>query len=315
MGFMSTSVNIVAISSSAAASFASEEQLRSVLGSVEGLLLGAGSWLDLEASAVAGEALGPAYSVFVVSAVWEGSDGLAGVRAAVATLDGPGVLGFDLNVAPAHLANDEKKLLIMDVDSTLIRQEVIDDLAAAAGRGAEVAEVTERAMRGELDFEASLRERVLALAGLDESVIGQVADRVLFSPGASELVRVFLAAGHAVCVVSGGFVQVLDPLADRLKLSKARANVLEILGGKLSGQVTGEVVTAEVKRESLKQWAREFGIKPSQTIAVGDGANDVLMIREAELGVAFNAKPALVEVADIQVNVLRLDAVRFFAGL
>ena len=308
-------MNIVAISSSAAASFASEEQLRSVLGSVEGLLLGAGSWLDLEASAVAGEALGPAYSVFVVSAVWEGADGLAGVRAAVATLDGPGVLGFDLNVAPAHLANDEKKLLIMDVDSTLIRQEVIDELAAAAGRGAEVAEVTERAMRGELDFEASLRERVMALAGLDESVIGQVADRVLFSPGARELVRVFLAAGHAVCVVSGGFVQVLDPLADRLKLSKARANVLEILGGKLSGQVTGEVVTAEVKRESLKQWAREFGIKPSQTIAVGDGANDVLMILEAELGVAFNAKPALVEVADAQVNVLRLDAVRFFAGL
>lgn len=134
-------------------------------------------------------------------------------------------------------------------------------------------------------------------------------------PGATKLVEVFLAAGHEVCVVSGGFVQVLSPLAGYLNLSKARANVLDIIEGKLTGKVSGEVITGEVKKESLKEWAKEFDIKSSQTIAVGDGANDVLMILEAELGVAFNAKTALLEVTDAQINTLRLDAVRHFAGL
>lgn len=307
-------MNIVAISRDDAPALASEEQLVAALQAVEGLVLESGLLMEVPASRVEREAEGPAYSVYLAFATWE-RGGVEDARGAVGLLDGPGALGFDLNVVPAELANDEKKLLIMDVDSTLIRQEVIDELAAAAGRGAEVAEVTERAMRGELDFEASLRERVAALAGLDESVIGEVASKVLFSPGATQLVEVFLAAGHEVCVVSGGFVQVLSPLADYLNLSKARANVLEITDGKLTGQVSGRVITGEVKKESLQEWAREFGIKPSQTIAVGDGANDILMILEAELGVAFKAKPALREVADAQINTLRLDAVRHFAGL
>ncbi|WP_237200855.1 phosphoserine phosphatase SerB [Rothia nasimurium] len=311
---MSVSVNIVAISRDDAPELASEEQLVAALQAVEGLVLESGLLMEVPASHVEREAEGPAYTVYIAAASWE-RGGVEDARGAVGLLDGPGALGFDLNVVPAELAHDEKKLLIMDVDSTLIRQEVIDELAAAAGRGAEVAEVTERAMRGELDFEASLRERVAALAGLDESVIGEVASTVLFSPGATQLVEVFLAAGHEVCVVSGGFVQVLSPLADYLNLSKARANVLEITDGKLTGQVSGRVITGEVKKESLQEWAREFGIKPSQTIAVGDGANDILMILEAELGVAFKAKPALREVADAQINTLRLDAVRHFAGL
>lgn len=307
-------MNIVAISRDDAPELASEEQLVAALQAVEGLVLESGLLMEVPASRVEREAEGPAYTVYIAAASWE-RGGVEDARGAVGLLDGPGALGFDLNVVPAELAHDEKKLLIMDVDSTLIRQEVIDELAAAAGRGAEVAEVTERAMRGELDFEASLRERVAALAGLDESVIGEVASTVLFSPGATQLVEVFLAAGHEVCVVSGGFVQVLSPLADYLNLSKARANVLEITDGKLTGQVSGRVITGEVKKESLQEWAREFGIKPSQTIAVGDGANDILMILEAELGVAFKAKPALREVADAQINTLRLDAVRHFAGL
>ncbi|WP_237185650.1 phosphoserine phosphatase SerB [Rothia nasimurium] len=311
---MSTSVNIVAISRADAPLIATEEQLVAALQTVEGLELESGLLMEVPASRVEREAEGPAYSVYIAAASWE-RGGVEDARGALGLLDGARSLGFDLNVVPAELANDEKKLLIMDVDSTLIRQEVIDELAAAAGRGAEVAEVTERAMRGELDFEASLRERVATLAGLDESVIDEVASKVLYSPGATKLVEVFLAAGHEVCVVSGGFVQVLSPLAGYLNLSKARANVLDIIEGKLTGKVTGEVITGEVKKESLKEWAKEFDIKSSQTIAVGDGANDVLMILEAELGVAFNAKTALLEVADAQINTLRLDAVRHFAGL
>ncbi|WP_421084066.1 phosphoserine phosphatase SerB [Rothia nasimurium] len=311
---MSTSVNIVAISRADAPVLASEEQIFAALSAVEGLEVEAGLFMEVPASQVKGEAPGPAYQVYIAAAEWQRGS-VDDARGALGLLDSPSSLGFDLNVVPAELANDEKKLLIMDVDSTLIRQEVIDELAAAAGRKEEVAEVTERAMRGELDFEESLRERVATLAQLDESVIADVAAKVQLSPGATRLVDVFLAAGHEVAVVSGGFVQVLEPLAARLNLSKARANVLEIEDGKLTGQVTGQVVTGEVKRESLKEWAKEFDIKPSQTIAVGDGANDVLMILEAELGVAFNAKTALLEVADAQINTLRLDAVRHLAGL
>lgn len=311
---MTTSVNIVALSRSDAPLLAREEQIVAALETVEGLTLEAGMLMEVPAIEVEREAVGESYTVYTAAATFARGS-VDDARGALGLLDGPRTLGFDLNVVPADLANEDKKLLVMDVDSTLIRQEVIDELALAAGRGAEVAAVTERAMQGELDFEESLRQRVAALEGLDESVIGEVSSSVLFSPGAHCLVKIFLDAGHKVCVVSGGFVQVLRPLAERLNLSMARANVLEIEGGKLTGGVVGDVVTAETKRDSLKEWAKEFDVDSTQVIAVGDGANDILMALEAEVGVAFNAKPALAEVADAQVNILRLDAVRHFAGL
>lgn len=310
---MTTSVYLVALPSSDRAQGVGEADLLAVLGSVEGLSLGPAEFWQEPALALEGEAFGPAYSVLRVEA--QLGVCLEQARAAVEELDVPGRLGFDVNLVPAELAGGQKKLLVMDVDSTLIRQEVIDELAAAAGRGAEVAEVTERAMRGELDFEQSLRQRVSALEGLEAGVVAEVSASVTYSPGARRLVSDFLAAGHAVCVVSGGFVQVLEPLAEDLGLTRARANVLEIVEGRLTGKVVGDVVTAEVKRESIREWAGEFGVDPSQVLAVGDGANDILMAQEAALGVAFNAKPALAQVADARINVMRLDAVRHFVGL
>lgn len=311
---MSTSVNIVAVSRADAPVLATEEQIFELLSSVPGLEISAGLLMEVPESAVEREVHGPAYRVYTAAAEYAQGT-LEDARGSVGLLNPADTLGFDVNVVPADLADSEKKLLIMDVDSTLIQAEVIDELAIFAGSGERVADITARAMAGELDFEQSLRERVSTLEGLDEQVLADVAEAVLFSAGAQRLVEVFLKAGHEVCVVSGGFVQVLSPIAGRLNLSKARANLLEVSGGRLTGQVRGEVVTAEVKRHSLQEWAREFGVKKHQTIAVGDGANDILMLGEAQLGVAFNAKPALAEVADAQLNLMRLDAVRHFVGL
>lgn len=291
-----------------------EGRFLQILGEVEGLHLTNGKPDYVQECAVAGELSGPAYWVYTADAEYSAGK-IDRLRQEIAALDRLGKLEHHVNLVPHSLTGSEKKLLIMDVDSTLIGQEVIDELAVAAGRGAEVAEVTERAMRGELDFEQSLRERVSALAGLNEDVIAQVAGNVKFSPGAHELVSLFLGAGNAVCVVSGGFMQVLAPLAGELSLTRYRANTLEVRDGALTGKVTGQVVTAEVKRESLLEWAREFGVDLSQVVAVGDGANDILMLGQAELGVAYCAKEALRKVADAQVPFPRLDAVRHFVRL
>lgn len=291
-----------------------ESRFLQLLGELEGLHLTKGTLDYVPEGAVAGEFTGPGYWVYTADAEYSTGE-IGRARQELAALDTLGVLGCQVNLIPCSLASSEKKLLIMDVDSTLIGQEVIDELALAAGRGAEVAQITERAMSGELDFEQSLRERVSVLAGLEESVIAQVARDVKFSPGAHELVDLFLEAGHAVCVVSGGFVQVLAPLAEALNLTKYRANILEIHAGILTGRVTGDVVTAQVKQSSLLEWAHECGVNPSQVIAVGDGANDILMLGQAELGVAYCAKEALRKVADAQVPFPRLDAVRHFVGL
>ncbi|MEE1620224.1 phosphoserine phosphatase SerB [Zafaria sp. Z1313] len=223
--------------------------------------------------------------------------------------------GESLSVVPAALAAAPRLLLVMDVDSTLIEQEVIEMLAAHAGKEAEVAAVTEAAMRGELDFAQSLHARVAVLAGLDESVIGQVRAAVTLSPGAEELVAAFHAAGHAVGVVSGGFIQVLEPLASRLGLDFAAANHLGIEGGRLTGTVEGDVVDRAAKEAHLRRWATRLGIPLEHTIAVGDGANDLDMVRAAGLGVAYNAKPALRAEAPAAIDFPRLDAVRHFAAL
>ncbi|WP_422936508.1 phosphoserine phosphatase SerB [Sinomonas sp. P47F7] len=226
-----------------------------------------------------------------------------------------GLAEADAALVPAGVREAERKFLIMDVDSTLIQQEVIELLAEHAGKRAEVAAVTEAAMRGELDFAQSLHARVQTLAGLPVDVIDRVRDAVLLTPGAEELVKAYHAAGHAVAVVSGGFNQILAPLAERLGLDFWRANELEIVDGVLTGRVIGDVVDRAVKEQSLRVWAAERGVALEACVAVGDGANDLDMLGAAGLGVAFRAKPAVRAVADAAVDLPYLDVVRHFAGV
>lgn len=218
-------------------------------------------------------------------------------------------------VVPDALRAAERKFIIMDVDSTLIQQEVIELLAAHAGTEAEVAEVTEAAMRGELDFAESLHHRVATLAGLPESVLAEVGEKIKLSVGAERLVSQAKSAGHVVCAVSGGFSQILAPLAQRLGLDFALANDLEIVDGHLTGKVSGAVVDRATKAVQLRAWSTESGISQSATMAIGDGANDLDMMSAAALGVAFNAKPAVRAVADAQINMPNLDAALVLANI
>ncbi|WP_427007644.1 phosphoserine phosphatase SerB [Pseudarthrobacter sp. H2] len=237
---------------------------------------------------------------------------LAGLRRAVAD---SGVDGVDVALVPAALRNAPRKFLIMDVDSTLIQQEVIELLAAHAGKREEVAAVTEAAMRGELDFAQSLHARVAVLAGLPAGVVDAVRAEVRLTDGAAELVAAFKAAGHAVAVVSGGFNQILRPIAEGLGLHYWIANELEIVDGALTGKVLGDVVDRAAKEKYLREWAAAEGIPMEHTIAVGDGANDLDMLGAAGIGIAFNAKPAVRAAADAAVNLPYLDAVRHIAGV
>ncbi|WP_300343277.1 phosphoserine phosphatase SerB [Nesterenkonia sp.] len=221
-------------------------------------------------------------------------------------------------VLPAQLrprSTSEPMMLVMDVDSTLIDQEVIDLLAARAGRGTEVAEITERAMAGELDFTASLHARVRALSGLREQVLEDTRRDLSPTAGAAQLIAAFRSAGHPVCAVSGGFIQILQPLAEQLGLTAAAANELELAGGKLTGQVTGEVVDRSRKRRLMLQWAEEFGVDAHNVVAVGDGANDLDMVTSAGVGAAFCAKPALAEQADLVIRHRNLALIAFALGL
>nr|WP_276781975.1 phosphoserine phosphatase SerB [Actinomyces gerencseriae] len=197
----------------------------------------------------------------------------------------------------------------MDVDSTLIDQEVIELLAEHAGAREQVAEITARAMRGELDFAASLRERVAALAGVPRRVLTQVRDEVRLTPGARDLIDSLHARGCRVGVVSGGFEEVVAPMARRLGIDHVAANRLEVSGGVLTGRVLGRVVDREEKVRRLRTWAEGDGVPMERTVAVGDGANDLGMITTAGLGVAFCAKPIVVERADAAVHVRDLTAV------
>ena len=237
---------------------------------------------------------------------------LAGLRRTVAD-NGPA--GVDTAIVPASLRSAQRKFLIMDVDSTLIQQEVIELLAAYAGKRDEVTEVTEAAMRGELDFAQSLHARVAVLAGLPADVVDSVRAEVKLSLGAAELVAAFRAAGHVVAVISGGFNQILQPIAEGLGLDYWIANELEIVDGALTGKVIGEVIDRAAKEKYLREWAAREGIPMEHTIAVGDGANDLDMLGAAGIGVAFNAKPAVRAVADAEVNLPYLDAVRHIAGV
>ncbi|MEU5109407.1 phosphoserine phosphatase SerB [Streptomyces sp. NPDC021354] len=224
-------------------------------------------------------------------------------------------IGVDVAVVASGLQRRAQRLVVMDVDSTLIQDEVIELFAAHAGCEAEVAEVTARAMRGELDFEQSLHARVALLAGIDESVVDKVRAEVRLTPGARTLIRTLKRLGYQVGVVSGGFTQVTDDLKERLGLDFASANTLEVVDGKLTGRVVGEVVDRAGKARLLRRFAAEAGVPLVQTVAIGDGANDLDMLNAAGLGVAFNAKPVVREAAHTAVNVPFLDTVLYLLGI
>ncbi len=221
----------------------------------------------------------------------------------------------DIAVSPGGLMRWAKKLVVMDVDSTLIQQEVIELLGARAGREAEIKEITDRAMAGELDFEASLKARVALLEGLPASVIDEVRSEILLTPGARTLVTTLQKLGHSVAVVSGGFTAVIEPILKELGISHYRANTLEILDGKLTGQVIGAVIDRAAKADALRDFAAIEGVSLDQTIAIGDGANDLDMIAASGLGIAFNAKPAVKAAADSSLTAPYLDSVLYLLGI
>ena len=211
--------------------------------------------------------------------------------------------GVDIAVQSASLLRRAMRLIVMDVDSTLIQGEVIELLAAHSGHHAEVAAVTERAMRGELDFEESLRDRVALLAGIPASALDEVYDELVLAPGARTLVRILRRLGYRFALVSGGFSQITDRLAEDLGIHYARANELEIVDGVLTGRIVGDVVDRAGKAEALRYFAEQVGVPVESVIAIGDGANDLDMLEIAGLGIAFNAKALVQEAADTTVNV------------
>ena len=196
----------------------------------------------------------------------------------------------------------DMRLIVMDIDSTLINQEVIDLLGEEAGVGGQVAQITERAMRGELDFREALTERVGLLAGLDESVFDRTFARVTFTPGALDLVAAAHERGWKVGVVSGGFHEVADRIVAAAGIDYCLANRLEVADGHLTGKLAAKIVTKETKLESLRTWASELGIPMQQTVAIGDGANDIPMILAAGVGIAFCAKPKTRDTAPFHID-------------
>ena len=223
--------------------------------------------------------------------------------------------GVDVAVQRGGLHRRAMRLIVMDVDSTLIQEEVIDLLAARAGCADEVAKITESAMRGELDFAASLRERAALLAGLDASVLDAVRASLRLTPGARTLIRTLKRLGYKCGIVSGGFTAVIEPLAASLGIDYVAANTLEVADGKLTGRVLEPVIDREGKTEALRRFARTAGVPLSQTVAVGDGANDLGMIAAAGLGIAFNAKPMVRDAADTALSVPYLDTVLYLLGI
>lgn len=224
-------------------------------------------------------------------------------------------LGLDLAVQRAGLHRRSKHLVVMDADSTLLQDEVIDLLADACGCAEEVSKITDAAMAGEIDFAESLRRRVALLEGLPATVIDDVRAKLRLTPGARTLVRTLLRLGYVPAVVSGGFLEVLEPLMRDLQVEHYEANRLEIRDGKLTGQLSGDVLDRAGKARALQRFADDVGVPIEQTVAVGDGANDIDMLSVAGLGIAFNAKPAVQEHADTALSVPYLDAVLYFLGI
>jgi phosphoserine phosphatase len=223
--------------------------------------------------------------------------------------------GVDMALEDYSLSRRAKRLIVFDVDSTLIQQEVIELLAARVGAQDAVAAITEAAMRGELDFAESLHQRVATLAGLPAEVLDEVSEELKLTPGARTTLRTLRRLGYYVGVVSGGFRQVIEPLAHELMLDFVAANQLEIVDGKITGRVIGPIIDRPGKAKALRDFAHQVGVPMAQTVAVGDGANDIDMLAAAGLGVAFNAKPALREVADASLSHPYLDTVLFLLGV
>ena len=221
----------------------------------------------------------------------------------------------DIAVERASLSRRARRLVVMDVDSTLLQGEVIDMLAAEAGCAAEVERITAAAMGGELDFERSLRARVALLAGLPLEAVDRVRNAVRLTPGARTLIRTLKRLGYAVAVVSGGFTAITDDLVAELGLDHALANELGVTSRRLTGEVVGPVVDRAAKAEALRRFAQLEGLAIEQTVAIGDGANDLDMIEAAGLGIAFNAKPVVRQAADTALSVPYLDAVLFLLGI
>ena len=224
-------------------------------------------------------------------------------------------LGVDVAVQRGGLHRRAMRLVVMDVDSTLLTGEAIDVLADRAGRGGECAALTDAAMRGDIDFADALRQRVALLAGLDVAVLTDLLDHLELAPGARTLVRTLRLLGYRCAVVSGGFTQVTDWLTAELGLDYAAANKLEIADGKLTGRITGQLIDRPGKERMLRLFAAQAGVPLSQAVAVGDGANDLDMIAAAGLGIAFNAKPAVRDAADASLSVPHLDAILYLLGI
>lgn len=224
-------------------------------------------------------------------------------------------LGVDVAVQPASLLRHSMRLVVMDVDSTLIHGEVIEMIAAHAGCEAEVARITDQAMRGELDFEQSLRARVALLEGVPASALDEVYQNIQLNPGARTLVRTLRRLGYRFALVSGGFTQIAQRIADDLGIHYCLANELEVEDGVLTGRVVGQVVDRAGKAEALRRFAADVGVPESAVIAIGDGANDLDMLNAAGLGIAYNAKPVVQAAADTAVNVPYLDTVMYLLGI
>jgi phosphoserine phosphatase len=207
------------------------------------------------------------------------------------------------------LKSNTHYLVMMDMDSTLIENEVIDDLAESYGVGSAVKEITESAMRGEIDFAESLSRRVALLAGADIKLLENLKNMIRITPGAQQMIDRFRSLGFKTCVVSGGFDVIISDLAKKLNIDNYRANQLEIINNKLTGCLTGNIIDANGKRDALLEMAEIYQIPLDCTIAIGDGANDIPMIEQAEIGIAFNAKPALANMADLVINAESLVAV------
>jgi phosphoserine phosphatase len=222
---------------------------------------------------------------------------------------------IDLAVEPSSRAREAKRLVLLDMDSTLIEQEVIDLIAKHAGKLDQVSQITASAMSGELDFTQALSARVSLLAGLDQSVIELVRKEITLTNGAQKLIETLHKQGHKVGVVSGGFLDVIEPILKDLKIDFYRANKLEIVNGKLTGKTEGEIIDRIAKYNSLLDFAKIEGVDLSQTVAIGDGANDLDMIEAAGLGIAFNAKPKVAAAAATTISTLDLSAVLLLMGI
>ena len=223
--------------------------------------------------------------------------------------------GVDIAVQKENIFRRSKRLVVMDMDSTLIQVEVIDELAKSAGHGEEVSSITSKAMNGELSFNESLNKRVELLSGLDENVLDEIYHNIPFTPGAKKLVKILKKLGYKTAVISGGFTFFTDRLKNELGLDYAFANELEIKDGKLTGKVLGKIINGESKAKILEDIANKEDISLDQVVAIGDGANDLLMLDKAGLGIAFNAHKTVREKADYNISQKSLDSIIYLLGI